>query len=85
MNTARWGSMGTADREEAIHYPCECDIQNIEHVMSECEYMVVCLDAYEMVDTIEYTLQSELAHQKRFLVDRFRRCFEQVQNREDGV
>ena len=57
MNTARWNSMSTADREEAIQCPCECGIQNVEHVMSECEYMVVYLD--EMIDTVDYALQSE--------------------------
>ena len=38
MNTARWGSMSTADREEATQCPCECGMQNAEHVMSECDY-----------------------------------------------
>ena len=33
-------------------------MQNAEHVMSECEYMVVCLD--EMVDTMDCALSSEL-------------------------
>ena len=46
-----------ADREEATQCPCECGIQNVEHVMSECEYMVVYLD--EMIDTVDYALQSE--------------------------
>ena len=49
--------MGTADREEAIQCPCECGMQNIEHVMSECEYMVDYL--FEMVDTINCALQTE--------------------------
>ena len=40
MNTARWNSMSTADREEATQCPCGCGIQNVEHVMSECEYMI---------------------------------------------
>ena len=57
MNTARWNSMSTADREEAIQCPCECGIQNVEHVMSECEYTVVYLD--EMIDTIDCALRSE--------------------------
>ena len=57
MNTARWGSMSTAEREEATQFPCECGIQNVEHVMSECEYVVVYLD--EMIDTVDYALQSE--------------------------
>ena len=54
MNTARWGGMSTADREEAIQCPCEGGIQNVEHVMSECEYTVVYLD--EMIDTVDYAL-----------------------------
>ena len=41
----------------AIWCPCECVIQNVEHVMSECEYMVVYLD--EMIDTVDYALQSD--------------------------
>ena len=51
MNTARWGSMSTADREEATQCPCECGMQNVEHVMSECDYMVDYLD--EMVGTVD--------------------------------
>ena len=44
MNTARWGSMNTADREEAIQCPCQCGIQNVEHVLTgQCEYTVVYL------------------------------------------
>ena len=35
MNTARWNSMSTADREEATQCPCQGGIQNVEHVMSE--------------------------------------------------
>ena len=57
MNTTRWNSMSTTDREEAIQCMCECGIQNVEHVMSECEYMVVYLD--EMIDTVNDALQSE--------------------------
>ena len=52
-NTARWGRTSTEDREEAVQCPCKCDIQNIEHVMSECEYMIDYLD--EMVDTVDYS------------------------------
>jgi hypothetical protein len=33
----------------------------------------------------ENAINPKLTHQKRFLVDRFRRCFEPVQTREDGV
>ena len=34
--------MNTADREEAIQCPCQCGIQNIEHVLTgECEYTAV--------------------------------------------
>ena len=40
MNTARWGRMRTEDREEAVQCPCKCGMQNIEHVVSECEYIV---------------------------------------------
>ena len=66
MNTARWGSMNTTVREEAIQCPCECGIHNVEHVMSECEYMVAYLD--EMVDTIDYVLQSDpIAAQRKWL------------------
>ena len=54
MNTARWGSMSTADREEAVQCSCECGMQSIEHVMSECEYMVDYL--FEMVDTVDSAL-----------------------------
>ena len=57
MNTPRWSSMSTTDREEATQCPCECGMQNVEHVVSECEYTVVYLD--EMVDTVDYALQSE--------------------------
>ena len=53
-SSTRWNSMSTADREEAVQCPCECGIKNVEHVMSECEYMVVYLD--EMIDTIDYAL-----------------------------
>ena len=68
MNTAhaRWNSMSTTDREAAIQCACECDIQNVEHVMSESEYMVVYLD--EMIDTVDYALQSKLeATQRKWL------------------
>jgi hypothetical protein len=57
MNTARWGSMSTADREGAAQCPGECGMQNVEHVMSECEYTVVYLD--ETIDTVDYALSSE--------------------------
>ena len=58
MNTARWGHMNTVDGEVAIQCPCQCDIQNVEHVLTgECEYTVVYLD--EMIDTIDYALCSE--------------------------
>jgi hypothetical protein len=58
MNTARWGHMGTADREKAIQCPCQCGIQNIEHVLTgEYEYTAVCLD--EMIDTVDCALCSE--------------------------
>ena len=57
MNTARWGNMSTADREEATQCPCECGMQNVEHVMSECDYMVDYLD--EMVGTVDDALCSE--------------------------
>ena len=57
MNTARWGNMSTADREEATQCPCECGMQNVEHVMSECDYMVDHLD--EMVGTVDDALCSE--------------------------
>ena len=53
--------------EEAIQCPCECGIQNVEHVMSECEYMVVYLD--EMIDTADNALQSEpKAAQRKWLM-----------------
>ena len=52
MNTARWGSMSTTDKEEAVQCLCECGKQNIEHVMSECEYMVDYL--FVMVETVNY-------------------------------
>ena len=57
MNTARWGRMRTEDREEAVQCPCKRGMQNVEHVMSECEYMIDYLD--EMVDTVDYALQTE--------------------------
>ena len=57
VNTARWSSMSTADREETTQCPCECGIQNVEHVVSECEYMVVYLD--EMIDIVDYASRSE--------------------------
>ena len=40
----------------SVQCPCECGTQNVEHVMSECEYMVVYLD--EMIDTVDCALQS---------------------------
>ena len=50
--------MDTADREKAIQCPCQCGIQNIEHVLTgECEYTAVCLDG--MIDTVDYALCSE--------------------------
>ena len=49
--------MSRTYREEAVQCPCECGIQNIEHVMSPCEYMVVYLD--EMIDTVDAAMQSE--------------------------
>ena len=59
MNTARWGHMDTADRAKAIQCPCQCGIQNIEHVLTgECEYTAVCLD--EMIDTVDCALCSEM-------------------------
>ena len=57
MNTARWNSMSTADREEATQCPCQGGMQNVEHVVSECDYMVTYLD--EMVDTVDSALRSE--------------------------
>jgi hypothetical protein len=57
MNTARWGSMSTANREEAVQCPCEGGTQNVEHVMSECEYMLDYL--FEMVETVDSALQTE--------------------------
>ena len=36
MNTARWNSMNTTDREQTIQCPCEDGMQDIEHVVSEC-------------------------------------------------
>ena len=54
MNTARLGSTSTAAIEETIQCPCECGMQNIEHVMSDCEYMLDYL--FEMVDTIDCRL-----------------------------
>ena len=65
--------MNTADREEATQCPCECGIQNVEHVMSECEYMVVYLD--EMTDTVDCALQSEPeAAQRKWLGGRGTEC-----------
>ena len=57
MNTARWNSMSTADREEATQCRCQRGMQNVEHVVSECDYMVTYLD--EMVDTVDGALRSE--------------------------
>jgi hypothetical protein len=57
MNTARWNSMNTDDREEATHCPCQGGMQNVEHVISECDYMVTYLD--EMIDTVGSALRSE--------------------------
>jgi hypothetical protein len=58
MNTARWGNMSTADREEAIQCPCQCGIQNVEHVLTgECDYVLVYID--EMIDSVDYALCSE--------------------------
>ena len=57
MNTARWGSMGTTDREEAVQCPCEGSTQNVEHVMSECEYMLDYL--LKMFETVNSALQTE--------------------------
>ena len=55
MNTARWGHMNTADREEAVQCPCQCGIQNMGHVLTgACEYTVVYLD--EMIDTVDCAL-----------------------------
>ena len=69
MNTARWGSMSTADREEATQCPCECGMQNVEHVMSECDYMVDYLD--EMVGTVDDAVCSEPeAAQNRWMAAR---------------
>ena len=67
MNTARWGSMNTADREEAIQCPCQCGIQNVEHVLTgECEYILVYLD--EMIETVDCVLCSETeAAQSRWM------------------
>ena len=55
MNTARWNHMSTAEREKVIQCPCEGGLQNVEHVMSECEYMVLHLD--KMVDTVNRALK----------------------------
>ena len=69
MNSVRWDSMSTADREEAIQCLCECGIQNVEHVMSECEYVIVYLD--QMIETIDDALQSEPeAAQRKWLMAR---------------
>ena len=66
MNTARWNTMSTADREEAVQCPCRGGTQHVEHVMSECEYMLPHLD--EMIQTVGEALQSEQeAAQSRWL------------------
>ena len=49
--------MSTADREEVTQCPCEGGMQNVEHVMSECEYVVEHLD--EMIATVGCALRSE--------------------------
>ena len=60
MNTARWNSMNTADREEATQCPCQGGMQNVEHVVSECDYMVTYLDEMvDTVDTVDSALRSE--------------------------
>ena len=57
MDTARWGNMSTADREGATQCPCGCGMQNVEHAMSECGYMVGHLGG--MVGTVDDALCSE--------------------------
>ena len=62
--------MNTADREEAIQCPCQCGIQNVEHVLTgECGYVVTYID--EMIDTVDHALCSETeAAQSRWMVAR---------------
>ena len=69
MNTVRWGNMSTADREEATQCPCECGIQNVEHVISDCEYTAGYLE--EMINTVDCALSSEReAAQGRWMLAR---------------
>ena len=59
VNTARWGSMNTADREEAMQCPCQCGMQNVEHALTgECGYVLVYLD--EMIDTVDCARRQRL-------------------------
>ena len=57
MNTATWNTMGRPARGQAIQCPCEGDIQDVKHVVTECSYMVQHMD--EMKITVGETLQSE--------------------------
>ena len=57
MNTAAWGMMSIEDWEGAVQCPCGGGMQNIGHILSECEYMVEYVD--EMIATVDAALQSE--------------------------
>jgi hypothetical protein len=57
MNTSRWQRMDVWQREEAILCPCGHDAQNVEHILSNCEYTEGCID--DMIATTDEALQSE--------------------------
>ena len=57
MNTTKWNTMDRPAREQAIQCPCEGDIQDVKHVVTECSYMVEHMD--EMKVTVGAALQSE--------------------------
>ena len=39
MNTSRWEEMGVEQRGEALQCACGGEIQNGEHLMTECDYI----------------------------------------------
>ena len=64
MNTSRWEEMGVEQRSEALQCVCGGEIQNREHLMTECDYIrdyvdEATLSIRDAVRLVEGPLQSE--------------------------
>ena len=63
MGTAGWNSMDRAGREQAVQCLCECGMQNVEHIMSNCGYMEEYVDG--MIAAVGAALQSDTETERR--------------------